>query len=140
MAARLVILLIPVSLLGYVLVRAVALLHGVEAGSLMSAFDRTPDDEYADAGECALYLGERFNLPARELLEDPLTLIEAFARWQIRGDEDAEAMTWLRELVDWQRVDVPKFSRAVAHIVEAEMLPCIEALACSKASWPELTT
>jgi hypothetical protein len=32
MAARLVILLIPVSLLGYVLVRAVALIHGAEAG------------------------------------------------------------------------------------------------------------
>jgi hypothetical protein len=104
----------------------------------MSAFDRTPDDEYADAGECALYLAERFNLSARALMDDPLEVIVAAARWQIRGDEDAEAMSWLSELVRWHRLDPRRFSRATHRIVEAEMLPCVEALAGST-SWPELT-
>lgn len=88
-------------------------------------------DAAEDAEECAILLGERFNMPHDALLHDPAALVEVCARWHIRGDGDVEAMTWLTELVSWQHVSSDQVARRAAVILERELMPPVEALALS---------
>lgn len=91
------------------------------------------DYDFSDTFEVAEYLSDSYGVPLQLLVTSRPALALCFARWMIRGDQDPEALSWIRDLAKFLGFGPTDLGREACVILEQTLLPVLEAFVASPA-------